>query len=126
MAGSPFPLLALGAAALLLSKGGGEKGDSSPAVEKLPIKVVDLWAPWCMPCKQYTPTFLAVGAANPDIVFERINVDEMPEILDAAGVENIPATVIELEGEIVHVEVGLLTVPQLQQLVDAAREDFHS
>lgn len=124
MAGSPLPLIAIGAAALLLSKGGGEKTGSSPAVEKLPIKIYDLWAPGCEPCKDYAPIFGAVGAANPDIHFERINIAQHPEWLERAETQDIPTTLIELQGEVVHVEEGLLTVPQLQSLVDAAREDY--
>jgi thioredoxin 1 len=137
MANSPLPLIALGAAAFLLSQGGGEKAGSRPAPDPepgtgpenkprtpLPIKVYDLWAEWCGPCRQYTPIFLAVSAANPDIEFVRINIDEDPSMFNSLGLQGIPATVIEIDGEVVHKELGLLDVPGLQNLIDQARDQY--
>ena len=54
--------------------------------------VIDLWAPWCGPCKTIGPILERVtDATNGKVVLAKVNVDENPAISQAFKVQSIPA-----------------------------------
>lgn len=56
--------------------------------------VVDLWAPWCGPCRSFRPIFEAAAASAGDRVrFASCNVDESPETAVLLQVQSIPTVV---------------------------------
>jgi len=56
--------------------------------------IVDLWAPWCTPCRAMEPAFKQVSQKYIDQVdVLKINADESPEVLKALGVMGIPTVV---------------------------------
>ena len=44
--------------------------------------IVDFWAPWCGPCKQFGPVFTEISEKHPDIVFAKINTEVEQEIYE--------------------------------------------
>lgn len=61
--------------------------------------IVDLWAPWCGPCKTLTPVLeKVVGAANGRVVLAKVNIDENPGIAQAFRVQSIPMVVAIKDG----------------------------
>lgn len=56
--------------------------------------VIDLWAPWCAPCRSFRPIFDAVAAKwDDDVRFGTCNVDENPDTAALLQVQSIPTVI---------------------------------
>ncbi len=82
--------------------------------------VVDLWAPWCGPCRTLGPILEHVvdaTAGRVDLV--KVNVDENPQIATAFHAQSIPAVYALRDGQIVDGFVGAYPEPFVKQFVEA-------
>ncbi len=69
--------------------------------------VVDLWAPWCGPCKTLGPILeKVVGETGGQVVLAKVNVDENPKVSQAFQVQSIPAVFAVAGGKVVDAFVG--------------------
>jgi thioredoxin len=70
--------------------------------------VIDFWATWCGPCKQFAPVFEAVAAENGEVFsFAKVDVDEVPELASRFSVMSIPTIVaVAPNGEVLGTLVG--------------------
>jgi putative thioredoxin len=69
--------------------------------------VVDLWAPWCGPCKTLGPILeKVVGETGGQVVLAKVNVDENPKVSQAFQVQGIPAVYAVAGGKVVDGFVG--------------------
>ena len=74
--------------------------------EQVPV-VVDLWAPWCGPCKSLGPILERVVAGSEGgVVLAKVNIDENPGVAKAFGVQSIPAVFAIHHREVVGSFVG--------------------
>lgn len=69
--------------------------------------VVDLWAPWCGPCRQLGPIIeKVVDETDGKVVLAKVNVDENPQISQAFRVQSIPAVYALADGKVVDGFIG--------------------
>ena len=69
--------------------------------------VVDLWAPWCGPCRTLGPILEKVtDATDGQVVLVKVNVDENPQIATAFRAQSIPAVYAVKGGQIVDGFIG--------------------
>ncbi|HEY4333698.1 MAG TPA: thioredoxin [Ilumatobacteraceae bacterium] len=82
--------------------------------------VVDLWAPWCGPCRTLGPILEKVtDATNGDVVLVKVNVDENPGISKAFEVQSIPAVYALKDGQVVDGFVGAYPEQVIEQFVQS-------
>ncbi len=81
--------------------------------------VVDLWAPWCGPCRSLGPILESViDATGGKVVLAKVNVDENPQISQAFRVQSIPAVYAMKDRNIVDGFLGAQGQAFVQQFVD--------
>ena len=79
------------------------------AVKKYSFVVIDLWAPWCMPCNMVTPVIESLAKKHKGkVFFGKVNIDENPAIANKFGVMSIPTLLVFKNGEKVDELVGAM------------------
>jgi putative thioredoxin len=80
--------------------------------------VVDLWAPWCGPCRTLGPILESVvEATNGAVELVKVNVDENPRVSTAFQVQSIPAVFAVRDRQIIDHFIGALPEPQVAQFI---------
>jgi putative thioredoxin len=82
--------------------------------------VVDLWAPWCGPCRTLGPILEKVtDAMDGQVVLVKVNVDENPQIATAFRAQSIPAVYALKGGQIVDGFIGAYPEDVVTQFVSS-------
>jgi putative thioredoxin len=84
--------------------------------------VVDLWAPWCGPCRTLGPLLeKVVDETAGDVVLAKVNVDENPQVSQAFQVQGIPAVYAVDKGKVVNGFVGAQPEAVVREFVGELR-----
>ena len=85
------------------------------------ITLVDFWAEWCGPCKQFGPIYEEASNSNSDITFAKVDTEAEQALAGAAGITSIPTLMAFRDGVLVFAQPGALPRPALDQVIDAVR-----
>ena len=86
------------------------------------ITLVDWWASWCGPCKQFAPVFESASEQHPDITFGKIDTEAEQELAAAAQISSIPTLMAFRDGILVFSQPGALPADALDQVVTAVKD----
>ena len=82
------------------------------------LAVIDLWAPWCGPCRMLAPVLDELEGEYPTVKFCKINVDEEEELARAFGVSSIPMLAFVKDNVFTDVSVGYVPKANIVKLIE--------
>ncbi|AMM33780.1 thioredoxin [Sinomonas atrocyanea] len=103
--------------------------DFAEVIEKNDIVLVDFWASWCGPCRQFAPTYEAASEKHPDVVFAKVDTEAEQMLAAQANITSIPTLMAFREKVLVFSQPGALPASALEQVITAVKdldmEDVH-
>ena len=84
------------------------------------VVLIDCWAPWCQPCKEFTPVFEATAEKHSNHTFAKLDTQAQPELTSKLSVRHVPTLVLFRDGILLYRQPGYVPAEGLDEIVEKA------
>lgn len=90
-------------------------------IQEHAIVMLDFWAEWCAPCRQFGKIYEQVAEIySPKVTFAQVNIEVEAELAETFAIRSIPHLVVLKEGIAIYSEAGSVPKSTLEELVEQA------
>ncbi|MEY9874013.1 thioredoxin 1 [Streptacidiphilus sp. MAP12-33] len=97
------------------------KDNFNEIVEQNDFVLIDFWASWCGPCRQFAPVYDKAAEENPDVVFAKVDTEAQQELAAAFDIRSIPTLMVIRDRTVIFAQPGALPAPALAEVISQSR-----